>query len=353
MTAGSRITTVLSVSLPMAGKTSALSRKIIHACVAACDGRDAGGGGEILLAEFGESMAAIECAQHIVQRLGNDTEHAIEVRIGIGQGVVEDDGNAIYGDAVDIASQLCRTGPPGAIVVSGTIREQAQLKSDLAFRQYRPQGHSLPVPAFIVAGEDTVRHSAMFVRELVRRRIFRAAGAYVVLSWLLVQVASIVFPEFDFPDWSMRVLIVLLTVGFPLAMLLAWTLDVTSSGFAVTADSPYSQARGRALQFGIVSTATLISAAVLWWAWADYLQPTTERLVRGQIRVNPVIAVNSLSKLSGSDDLNWLGDGIANLIRNELAESRHVIVMSPSRWAAVSICLASTELLSVRERIRQ
>lgn len=184
-----------------------------------------------------------------------------------------------------------------------------------------------------------------FIQELVRRRVFRAAAAYVVVSWLLVQVASIVFPEFDFPDWSMRVLIVLLTVGFPLAMLLAFTMDITSSGFAVTADSPYSMARGNALRFGIVSVATLLSAAVLWWVWADYLQPTTMRTVRSPIRENPVIAVNSLDKLSGSEELDWLGDGVANLIRNELAESRHVIVMSPSRWEAISADAETREQL--------
>ena len=288
----SRITTVLSVSLPMDGNAGADCRSIVHACVAASHGRDAGGGGEILLAEFSEPMAAIDCAQQILKQL-RDTEHDVAVRQGIGQGVVTDDGNAIYGDAVDIASQLCKIGPRGGIVVSSAVREQAHLKSELGFRQYQPQGRSLPVPAFVLAGEDTVRHGAAFFQELVRRRIFRATGAYVVLCWLLVQVASIVFPEFDFPDWSMRVLIVLLTVGFPLAIFLSWTLDVTTSGFAVTEDSAYSQARGRALQLGIVSAATLISAAVLWWVWADYLQPTTERLTRGQIRENPVIAVNS------------------------------------------------------------
>ena len=59
-----------------------------------------------------------------------------------------------------------------------------------------------------------------FLTELKRRRVLRSAAAYIVVAWVVVQVGSIVFPEFDAPAWSMRALIIVFVVGFPPAILL-------------------------------------------------------------------------------------------------------------------------------------
>jgi adenylate cyclase len=90
------------------------------------------------------------------------------------------------------------------------------------------------------AMNDTHKQSGL-VAELARRRVFRAAGAYIVVSWVVVQVGATVFPEFGAPTWAMRALMILLIVGFPPAMLLAWTLDISGKGFERTPDSRYSR----------------------------------------------------------------------------------------------------------------
>ena len=54
--------------------------------------------------------------------------------------------------------------------------------------------------------------------ELKRRRVFKVAAAYVVVAWLAVQAASIGFPAFDAPPWAMRVFILVVALGFPLAL---------------------------------------------------------------------------------------------------------------------------------------
>ncbi len=175
-----------------------------------------------------------------------------------------------------------------------------------------------------------------FFRELVRRRMFRSAGAYIVASWVLVQVASIVFPEFGAPRWAMRSLIIMLIAGFPFAMVLAWMLDITPAGIRRTQHSHYSRSREGFLRGGIVLFASLVSAGALWWAWTDYVMPATQRPGRAVIKQNPIVAVSTPRMISGPEELAWLGEGIADLIRNELAESPHVIVLSANRWNRIA-----------------
>ncbi|MGB5257244.1 MAG: tetratricopeptide repeat protein [Woeseiaceae bacterium] len=75
-----------------------------------------------------------------------------------------------------------------------------------------------------------------FIRELRRREVFRTAGLYVGVGWLLVEVASVVLPAFEAPDWILRALIILLVVGFPVTLVLAWIYDVTDHGIVVQGD---------------------------------------------------------------------------------------------------------------------
>ncbi len=64
-----------------------------------------------------------------------------------------------------------------------------------------------------------------FVAELKQRKVFRVATVYLVVAWIAVQVASIALPAFDAPPWVLRVVILLLALGFPFALTLAWALD--------------------------------------------------------------------------------------------------------------------------------
>lgn len=69
-----------------------------------------------------------------------------------------------------------------------------------------------------------------FYRELVRRRVIRVAAVYVVVAWAMIEVGSVVFPELMLPDWSVRLLIMLAALGFPLVLVLAWIFDLTPEG---------------------------------------------------------------------------------------------------------------------------
>ena len=75
-----------------------------------------------------------------------------------------------------------------------------------------------------------------FIAELKRRKVFRVAVAYLVVGWVVVQVADVVFPTFAAPDWVLKVLTALIALGFPVAILLAWAYDLTPEGIVRTPD---------------------------------------------------------------------------------------------------------------------
>ena len=195
-------------------------------------------------------------------------------------------------------------------------------------------------------------HKSNLLTELARRRVFRSAGAYVVVAWIVIEVGSVILPAFDAPNWILRALIIFLIVGFPPAMLLAWTIDISEKGFIRTPDSGYSRAKGNWPRLTMLLVATMMSAGGLWWGWDEYIVQSGQRPVRAAIKSQPLVAVSAPRKLTGRSENDWLGDGVANLIRSELAESRHVIVVSPARWNVLTVGTPSEdEILEVAREI--
>ena len=78
---------------------------------------------------------------------------------------------------------------------------------------------------------------ANFFAELKRRKVYRVAIAYPVVAWLLIQIATQVFPFFEIPNWAVRLVVLLLALGFPIALLLSWAFDLTAKGIVRTGDA--------------------------------------------------------------------------------------------------------------------
>jgi len=136
------------------------------------------------------------------------------------------------------------------------------------------------------------------VSELRRRNVFRAAALYAVAAWLIMQVGEVTFEPLHFPDWAMTLLVVLVIVGFPIAMVLAWFFDLNLHGF--------KKDPGPWLQTGAV---------------ADAIE--TDPSPGG-----PSIAVLSFDDMSPQRDQAYLCDGIAEEILNRLAKIQNLRVAS-------------------------
>src|SRR3977135_459110 len=75
-----------------------------------------------------------------------------------------------------------------------------------------------------------------FFAELKRRNVYKVAVAYAVVGWLLVQVATQVFPFFEIPNWAVRTIVLAIVIGFPIALVFAWAFELTPEGIKRTED---------------------------------------------------------------------------------------------------------------------
>src|SRR5437870_11882129 len=75
-----------------------------------------------------------------------------------------------------------------------------------------------------------------FFSELKRRNVYKVAVAYAVVSWLLIQAASILFPTYGAPPWTMKVLVVLIVLGFPVALIFSWAFEITPEGIKLESE---------------------------------------------------------------------------------------------------------------------
>ena len=104
-----------------------------------------------------------------------------------------------------------------------------------------------------------------FFAELRRRNVYKVAVAYAVVAWLLIQVATQVFPFFEIPNWAVRLVVLLLALGFPIALVLAWAFELTPEGIKraaeVAPDASITSRTGRKLA-GITVALALVAAAL-------------------------------------------------------------------------------------------
>src|SRR5215475_11358920 len=98
-----------------------------------------------------------------------------------------------------------------------------------------------------------------FFAELKRRNVYKIAVAYAVVAWLLMQVASQILPFFEIPNWVVRLVILILIIGFPIALIIAWAFEVTPEGIKRTeaADVAGQRSRGNAWIYIVLIGAAL------------------------------------------------------------------------------------------------
>ena len=158
--------------------------------------------------------------------------------------------------------------------------------------------------------------------ELKRRKVVKVGVVYLVAAWLAVQVASIVFPAFDAPAWALRVFILVLLLGFPIALVLTWVLELTPEGVRFEA-SPTGNKR-------VVTVAAGLAALALGWYFVG--QPSVrpgQSVVEAKAAApvdNKSIAVLAFTDLSAKHDQEYFSDGMSEEILNALAQIRDLRV---------------------------
>jgi adenylate cyclase len=168
--------------------------------------------------------------------------------------------------------------------------------------------------------------SGNFFAELKRRNVYKVAVAYAVVGWLLVQVTTQVFPIFEIPNWALRLIVLAIIIGFPIALVLAWAFELTPEGIKHTEDVDLSDKRASKKRTWIY--VTLIGAAL---SVALFF---VGRLSAPNSSASPAalpeksIAVLPFENQNRDPDTDYLCDGIPESIINSLSELPKLKVMS-------------------------
>src|ERR1700731_4214593 len=104
-----------------------------------------------------------------------------------------------------------------------------------------------------------------FFSELKRRNVYKVAVAYIVAGWALSQGIAQVFPVFDIPNWVIRIIVLLIILGFPVAVVFAWLFEITPEGIKRTevADAAHEHSRGKTWIY-VVLIGAAISVALFF-----------------------------------------------------------------------------------------
>src|SRR5438128_98978 len=155
-----------------------------------------------------------------------------------------------------------------------------------------------------------------FFEELQRRKVYRVAAAYIIAAGFIIQIGSAIFPAWELPNWTLRLVVVLLLVGFPVALILAWAYDVTPQGIQVTAKVPGVHWRRNII--------TLLAAGLAVSAVAGFfLFPRAS----GR-NVEKSIAVLPFQSLSDEKENAYFADGMQDDILTNLSKIGDLKVIS-------------------------
>jgi len=167
--------------------------------------------------------------------------------------------------------------------------------------------------------------------ELKRRNVFRVAVAYVVIAWVLAQVADLAFDNFGTPEWVGKTVLFILVLGFPLAIFFAWAFELTPEGVKKEKDVDRSQSitnqTGRKLEFLIGG----VLVVAIGWLLVDKFVLQEESSVPVAQTSDDVVTVKSVAVLpfvamsSGPDD-EYFADGLTEEILNSLARLPELLV---------------------------
>jgi TolB-like protein len=169
-----------------------------------------------------------------------------------------------------------------------------------------------------------------FFAELKRRNVYKVAVAYAVVGWLLVQIATQTFPFFEIPNWAVRLVILVVLLGFPVALVLAWAFELTPEGVKRTEDVealPTRPRRGRKVLSGVIAAAAVAATFLLWFQIAPRKYPLSARTPGSERKSIAVLPFENLSE----DKANaYFADGMQDEIITRLAKIGDLKVISRS-----------------------
>jgi len=157
-----------------------------------------------------------------------------------------------------------------------------------------------------------------FFEEVQRRKVYRVAAAYIIAAGFIIQIGSAVFPAWELPNWAFRLVVVLLLIGFPIALILAWAYDITPQGVRVASTPSVPKVRRRRNLIMLIAIGVIISAAA-----GFFLLPRASAR-----KIDKSIAVLPFQNLSDEKENAYFADGIQDDILTNLSKIGDLKVIS-------------------------
>jgi TolB-like protein/Tfp pilus assembly protein PilF len=168
-----------------------------------------------------------------------------------------------------------------------------------------------------------------FFAELKRRNVYKVAIAYGVVAWLLMQVASQIFPFFEIPNWAVRLVVLLLIIGFPVALILAWAFELTPEGIKRAEDVDLTKSTTRRTShklLWITAVVAIVAAALFVSGRFNLFRP--KRAAATAVASDKSIAVLPFDNLSRDPDNAYFAEGIQDEILARLSKIADLKVIS-------------------------
>src|SRR5437763_1959071 len=156
-----------------------------------------------------------------------------------------------------------------------------------------------------------------FFTELKRRNVYKVAVAYAVVGWLLVQVTTQVFPIFEIPNWALRLIVLAIIIGFPIALVIAWAFELTPEGIKHTQDVNLSDKRVSKKRTWIYVTLIGAALSVALFFVGRLSAPRSGASPTGPTEKS--IAVLPFVNMSADKENEFFADGLSEEILNSLA----------------------------------
>jgi TolB-like protein/Tfp pilus assembly protein PilF len=177
-----------------------------------------------------------------------------------------------------------------------------------------------------------------FFAELKRRNVYKVAVAYAIVGWLLVQVATQVFPFLEIPNWVVRLVIALVAIGFPIALVIAWAFELTPQGLKRTEDVDLAaQSRRKSYAWIYVVVIGLVFSIGLFfigrYTARNIVTPVGAEAATGSSISQKSIAVLPFENLSDDKGAAYFADGIQDEILTKLASIADLKVISRTSTA--------------------
>jgi len=172
-----------------------------------------------------------------------------------------------------------------------------------------------------------------FLAELKRRHVYRVAIAYAVVAWLLTQVATQVLPFFEIPNWAVRLVVLLLVIGFPAALVLAWAFDLTPDGIKRSEDVGSNEypLRWSARKFvAVIVAVAMVAAALLTFRLVRSRSTSPLQITAASALAEKSIAVLPLLNEGGGPDDEYFSDGLSEELIAALAQVKGLKVIGRS-----------------------